>query len=640
MDYLHLIYVLSICLVSSSFSLIHAQQPYARKATTNCQIADNSTSVLGYTYNGISPSCQAYLTFRSQPPFDSVSSISNLLAADPSELSQLNSVPVDTTFEPDKMVLVPVNCSTSGSGPYYQANASYVVQSGDGFFVIANSTFQGLSTCQALQAQNNVTATNLSIGMRISVPLRCACPTKTQSDVGAKYLLSYLVTRGQDVQTLSNIFGMDTGRILEANGLSIEDPVIYPFTTLLIPLQNPPSTNQTIQPPTSAPPPPPPPVPSSSDSSDKTWIYVVAGVLGGLSLLFVIGAVIFFVFFRKSRKKFDKPIIASESFEAIEKPTEKKLEEESEFFDSVSAIAQSLKVYSFEDLQSATENFSPSCWINGSVYRGTINGDFAAIKKINGDVSKEISILNKINHFNLIRLSGVCFNDGNWYLVYEYAVNGPLSEWIYNNNNSNQKFLTWTQRIQIALDVATGLNYLHGYAFPPYVHKDIKSSNVLLDSDYRAKIVNFNLSRAADGEDGEFVLTRHIVGTKGYMAPEYLENGMISPKLDVYSFGILMLEILTGKAVSSLYEGVNTDLSDALIPILHVEDGKESLSNFMDSSLQGNYPPDLAIFMARLIDSCIEKDPSGRPNMDKIVQSLSRTMNTSLSWELSISISA
>lgn len=640
MDYLHLIYVLSICLVSSSFSLIHAQQPYARKATTNCQIADNSTSVLGYTYNGISPSCQAYLTFRSQPPFDSVSSISNLLAADPSELSQLNSVPVDTTFEPDKMVLVPVNCSTSGSGPYYQANASYVVQSGDGFFVIANSTFQGLSTCQALQAQNNVTATNLSIGMRISVPLRCACPTKTQSDVGAKYLLSYLVTRGQDVQTLSNIFGMDTGRILEANGLSIEDPVIYPFTTLLIPLQNPPSTNQTIQPPTSAPPPPPPPVPSSSDSSDKTWIYVVAGVLGGLSLLFVIGAVIFFVFFRKSRKKFDKPIIASESFEAIEKPTEKKLEEESEFFDSVSAIAQSLKVYSFEDLQSATENFSPSCWINGSVYRGTINGDFAAIKKINGDVSKEISILNKINHFNLIRLSGVCFNDGNWYLVYEYAVNGPLSEWIYNNNNSNQKFLTWTQRIQIALDVATGLNYLHGYAFPPYVHKDIKSSNVLLDSDYRAKIVNFNLSRAADGEDGEFVLTRHIVGTKGYMAPEYLENGMISPKLDVYSFGILMLEILTGKAVSSLYEGANTDLSDVLIPILHVEDGKESLSNFMDSSLQGNYPPDLAIFMARLIDSCIEKDPSGRPNMDKIVQSLSRTMNTSLSWELSISISA
>lgn len=640
MDYLHLIYVLSICLVSSSFSLIHAQQPYARKATTNCQIADNSTSVLGYTYNGISPSCQAYLTFRSQPPFDSVSSISNLLAADPSELSQLNSVRVDTTFEPDKMVLVPVNCSTSGSGPYYQANASYVVQSGDGFFVIANNTFQGLSTCQALQAQNNVTATNLSIGMRISVPLRCACPTKTQSDVGAKYLLSYLVTRGQDVQTLSNIFGMDTGRILEANGLSIEDPVIYPFTTLLIPLQNPPSTNQTIQPPTSAPPPPPPPVPSSSDSSDKTWIYVVAGVLGGLSLLFVIGAVIFFVFFRKSRKKFDKPIIASESFEAIEKPTEKKLEEESEFFDSVSAIAQSLKVYSFEDLQSATENFSPSCWINGSVYRGTINGDFAAIKKINGDVSKEISILNKINHFNLIRLSGVCFNDGNWYLVYEYAVNGPLSEWIYNNNNSNQKFLTWTQRIQIALDVATGLNYLHGYAFPPYVHKDIKSSNVLLDSDYRAKIVNFNLSRAADGEDGEFVLTRHIVGTKGYMAPEYLENGMISPKLDVYSFGILMLEILTGKAVSSLYEGANTDLSDVLIPILHVEDGKESLSNFMDSSLQGNYPPDLAIFMARLIDSCIEKDPSSRPNMDKIVQSLSRTMNTSLSWELSISISA
>lgn len=632
---MHLIYVFSIYLIFSSV-LIKAQQPYIRKASTLCDSTDNSTSVLGYTCNGITPSCQAYLSFRSQPPFTSVNSISSLLAADPSQLSQLNSVPEDATFEPNKMVLVPVNCSCSGK--YYQVNASYVVQHHDTFLTIANNTFQGLSTCQALQAQNNnLTTKKLYTGIILAVPLRCACPTKNQSGVGVNYLLSYLVTWGQYVSLISNLFRVDTGRTLEANQLSEQDSVIYPFTTLLIPLKNPLSNSQI---PASPPPPPLSSVPSSKNSSNKTWIYVVAGVLGGLALLSVIGAIIFCIFFRRNKKKLD-PILASESFEAeaCEKPTEKKLEEESDLFDRISSIAQSLKIYTIEELQSATDNFSPNCWIKGSVYRGTINGDFAAIKRINGDVSKEISLLNKINHFNLVCLSGICFNDGNWYLVYDYAVNGPLSDWIYNNSG-NQKFLTWTQRIQIALDVATGLNYLHCYASPPYVHKDIKSSNVLLDSDYRAKIVNFNLSRAANGEDGEFVLTKHIVGTKGYMAPEYLENGMISPKLDVYSFGILMLEILTGKEVSSLYEGVNTDLSDVLIPILRVEDGKESLSNFIDSSLQGNYPPDLAIFMARLIDSCIEKDPSGRPNMDEIVQSLSRTMNTSLSWELSISISA
>ncbi|KAK1383421.1 lysM domain receptor-like kinase 4 [Heracleum sosnowskyi] len=646
-DYVHhyyfkVIYVISTVLLLSSPALIKAQQPCIRNSITPCDVSDNSTTNLGYIFNGITPTCQAYLTFRSQPPlYNSISTISNLLSADPSQLAQLNSVSEDETFVQDKMVLVPsgsataVNCSRSTSGQYYQASISYVVRPNDGFFVIANNTLEGLSTCQAIQAQNSVSSNELDVGMRIEVPLRCSCPTKSQSDAGIKYLLSYLVTFGESVDSISDRIGVETSRILEANGLLTED-TIYPFTTLLIPLQNPPTSSQVKEPATPPPPPPISPLTPPGKSSSKAWIYVVAGVIGGLVLLLIIGAIIFCVFFRKSKKKID-PVIVSDSYKAREKSTDKKLEVEySDFFDSVSSIAESLKVYKFEELQSATQNFSPSCWIKGSVYRGTFNGDLAAIKKINGDVSKEISILNKINHFNLIRLSGVCFNNGDWYLVYEYAVNGPLTEWIINNNN--QKLLTWTQRIQIALDVATGLNYLHSYAFPPYVHKDIKSDTILLDGDYRAKIFNFDLARSADGEGGQFVLTRHIVGTKGHMAPEYLENGMISTKLDVYSFGILMLEMLTGKEVASLYE-VETDLSDVLGPILNEGNGKDNLSNFIDLSLQGNYPADIALFMVRLIVNCIKTDPSGRPDMNEIVHSLLRILKTSFSWERSISIS-
>uniref|UniRef100_A0A5B7BIU0 LysM domain receptor-like kinase 4 n=1 Tax=Davidia involucrata TaxID=16924 RepID=A0A5B7BIU0_DAVIN len=637
MDCLPLICVLSIFLISCS-SLIHAQQPYIRKSSTNCSITENSNSVLGYTCNGPKQSCQAYLTFRSQSPYNTVSSISDLLAADRSQLSQLNSVPENATFETDKLVLVPVNCSCSGE--YYQANATYVIEHENTYFLIANNTFEGLSTCHALQAQNsNLTTRNLYTGTRIRVPIRCACPTKNQTDVGVKYLLSYLVTWGQSVSIVSAIFGVDTGRTLEANGLSEQDYTIYPFTTLLVPLQNPPSSSQTIAPPPPPPSPSPPPLaPSSNKSSSKTWVYALSGVLGGVAIALAIGATVFCLFFHKRKKKTD-PIIVSESFEACEKPLEKKLEEEpKEFLESLSSIAQSLKVYTFEELQSATENFSPSCWIKGSVYRGTINGDFAAIKKMNGDVSKEINLLDKINHFNLIRLSGICFHDGQWYLVYEYAVNGPLSDWIYYHN-SDQKLLSWTHRIQIVLDVATGLNYLQSYTSPPYVHKDVKSSNVLLDSDFRAKIANFGLARSADGQEGQFVLTRHIVGTKGYMAPEYLENGFVSPKLDVYAFGVLVLEMLTGKEIAVLYEGVNVHLSEILIAVLHEEDAKENLSDFMDHSLQGNYPAELAIFVAKLVDGCIQKDPSARPDMDQIVQSLSRIMTTSLAWESSNSIS-
>ncbi|KAA8547303.1 hypothetical protein F0562_003833 [Nyssa sinensis] len=600
-------------------------QPYIRSSEENCSITDNS--VLGYTCNGLNRSCQAYLTFRSQSPYDTVSSISNLLAADPLQLSRLNSVPENAMFETDKLVLVPVKCSCSGE--HYQANASFVFEQENMYFFIANNTFQGLSTCQAIQAQNiNLTTRNSYTGTRITVPLRCACPTRNQTIVGVNYLLSYLVTWDQSVYTISSMFGVHKGRTREANGLSEQDHTIFPFTTLLIPLQNPPSSSQTIAPP---PPPPsaplPPPLTPSNNSSSKTWGNVIVGVLGGGAVALAIGATVFCMFFCKSKKK-TNPVIVSESFKTCEK--QKKLEEEpKEFLETISSIAQSLKDYTFEELQSATENFSPGCWIKGSVYRGTIHGDFAAIKKMNGDVLKEINLLNKINHFNLIRLSGVCFSDGHWYLVYEYAVNGPLSDWIYYNN-SDQKFLNWTQRIQIALDVSMGLNYLHSYSSPPYVHKNVNSSNVLLDSDFRVKITNFGLARSVDGQAGEFAITRHIVGTKGYMAPEYLENGFVSPKLDVYAFGVLMLEILTGKEVGVLYEGVKMHLSEILIALFHEEDGKENLGDFMDPSLQGNYPAELAIFVVTLVDRCIKKDPSARPGMDEIVQSLSRIMTTSL----------
>lgn len=628
MVHLHITSVFSIFLISCS-SLIHAQQPYVRKATTKCDRVDNSTSVLGYTCNGISPICQTYLTFRSHTPFDSVTSISNLLSADPSQLSALNSVVKNATFEPNRMVLVPVNCSCSGE--YYQANTSYVVKHEDTRFLITNNTFQGLSTCQAIRAQNSNLTRNIYSGTKLIVPLRCACPTKNQSHAGVNYLLSYLVTWGESVSIISAKFGVDIASTLEANGLPEQDPAIYPFTTLLVPLQKPPSSSHTAKPP-----PPPSLPPSSSTSSSKTWVYVLVTTFGGLAIVSSIGVSVFCVFFCRSKKK-EEVVITSDSFKANEKQDDKMLDEETDFLESISSIAQSLKVYSLEELQSATENFSPSCLIKGSVYRGTINGDFAAIKKTNGDVSKEINLLNKISHINLILLSGICFNEGHWYLVYEYAANGPLSNWIYYNS-SDQMVLNWTKRIQIALDVATGLSYLHSCTSPPYVHRDLKASNVLLDSDFRAKITNFNLARSAEGQEGQFALTMDIVGTKGYMAPEYLENGLVSSKLDVYAFGVLMMEILSGKEVAVLYEGVKSQLAEVLVPVLHEEEGKENLRNFMDHSLQGNYPIELAMFVARLTNSCIKKDPLGRPEMREIVQILSRSLTTSLSWELSVSI--
>lgn len=535
-------------------------------------------------------------------------------------------------------MLVPITCSCSG--PFLQSNVSFTTRAGDNYFTIANETLQGLSTCQSLKSQNpNINVTSIKSGERILVPLRCACPTKNQIDMGFNYLLSYLIVFGDTVSQIIERFepfGADNGITLEANELQPES-FINPFTTLLIPLKTEPSSTG-MKEPSPSPPLPPPSLPiSPPPASKRTWVYVLVAVVGGVVLAAAIGAVVFFVCVRKRKKKTEQTATEIDSFESTEKPSEKKLDGESSSFtlESISSAVQSVKAYSFKELQDATDNFSSTHLIKGSVYHGTINGDSAAIKKMNGDVSKQINLLNKTNHSNLIRLSGVCFEEGHWYLVFEYAAKGPLSDWIDSNGSSDDKFLTWTQRIQIAVDVATGLNYLHSFTNPPHVHKDLKMDNILLDGDFRGKISNFSNARSAGWEEGEFTLTMHIVGTRGYMAPEYLENGLVSTKLDVYSFGILIIEMLTGKEVSELHRKENLQLPELLEKVLDEKDGKENLNHLMDPSLEGNFPIELVVPMMSIANRCLNKDPSHRPSMDEIVQSLCRILSSSLSWELS-----
>ncbi|GAB4848896.1 lysM domain receptor-like kinase 4 [Ancistrocladus abbreviatus] len=323
--------------------------------------------------------------------------------------------------------------------------------------------------------------------------------------------------------------------------------------------------------------------------------YAVIGAVAGAGVVLLIGTTAYCVFSGKTNKTADI-FIPSETFEAHENPIWKKSEVEcQESLENLAGVVQSLKVYSFTELQSATDDFSPSCLITGSVYRGRINGDFAIIKRMKRDVSKEINLL----------------------------------------DTDDQKFLSWTQRIQIALDVAKGLNYIHSLFSPPHVHKEIKSGNILLDGDCRAKITNFSLTQSQENKDGQFI-TSEVIPMKNHQSPEFLENGVITPKLDVFAFGILVLEMLTGKEVAVLYETVNMHLSEVLVAVLHEEDVQKSLPSLMYPSLEGNYPSDLAISVARLIDHCLQKDPSSRPTMDEIVRSLSKVLTASLSWESSI----
>ncbi|CAO2830637.1 unnamed protein product [Amaranthus hypochondriacus] len=604
--------------------LITAQQPYADDI---CPSNDNTTSVLGYECNGSNTTCQSFLIYRTQPPYNTLSSIASLLSANASLMSAINNIPNTIALATNTKVIVPVICSCSGK--FYQTNTTHIVQTGENYFIIANNTFEGLTTCNAIRTQKvSPNVTNIFPNETLNVPLRCACPTRRQVNAGLRYLMSFVVQDGNSIADIAIKFGADVGKTLEANEKSEQDDIIQPFTTLLVPLKSPPNGSileyppyvpSSVSSPTSLPPTSAFKPPSSDGSSGRKWVYFGVGLIVGGAF---VGAVVMLIFFLFLKRKKNDLVVPAQSFEAQEKDVPLETEIESlEILESIANIT-SMKLYSFKDLQTATGNFSAENWIKGSVYKGDLNGDQVAIKKMDGDISKEIRVLSKINHFNLIGLLGVCFDSGAWYFVYEYAANGPLSDWIYQEN-PNTKTLSWGNRIQVASDVATGLNYLHSYTSPTHVHKDINSNNILLDNEFRAKIAKFGLAKPIRGNDGLLTLTKHIVGTKGYLAPEYLENGIVTPMLDVYAFGVLLLEILTGKCVTSLFEGVKVHLSEILEPLVAEKDGVSNVKEFFDSSLGNEYPYEMAYNMFVLVDRCLRKDPGCRPSMGEIVQLLS-----------------
>ncbi|XP_010523260.1 PREDICTED: protein LYK5 [Tarenaya hassleriana] len=650
------------------------QQPYVDNRQLDCynQVYDNITE--GYTCNG-PRSCRAYVTFRSQPPYDTAVTIASLLNSSAAGIVSANGLPSSSAVIPRRtLVVVPIECSCSAGGRFYQHNATYRLhgageENGDGrletYFFVANNTYQALSTCQALMSQNRYDSKALRIGLDLLVPVRCACPTEKQSSGGSRYLLTYLIAQGDSVSAVAEMFGSSEAAVLEANEIN-SSSLIYFFTPLLVPLRTEFSGIRLPPPPppvTALPPSPPVSPPVESSGSFRKWVFVGIGIGAGLILIISI-SVIVLCCFRKRRTRQQEKATMSGSLTKYSVP--KTQESRSWSVDlspqensGLKSTIESLTVYRFHDLQVATENFSEVNKIKGSVYRASINGDDAAIKVIKGDVSSsEINLLKKINHSNIIRLSGFCIREGNSYLVYEYAGKGSISGWIHSDKKEGT-CMTWKERVQVARDIADALNYLHNYITPPHVHKNLKSSNILVDSNMRAKISNFGLARILNNDDqddnGEInlKLTRHVVGTQGYLPPEYVENGVITPKLDVFAFGVVILELLSGKEPAKAQKkkekekdsdnnnnnnvGEQEEEAEMLwVTISQVLEGanvREKLTRFIDPCLGKEYPMELAYAMAQLAKSCVARDLNSRPSISDVLTTLLMIVSSSMEWE-------
>ncbi|KAK9113188.1 hypothetical protein Scep_020707 [Stephania cephalantha] len=590
-----------------STSDVCAQQEYSANSVLDCgNIEGRPSSAYLYACNGEKPTCKTFLIFKSLPPYNSVATISELTSTDPLELARVNNVSRNATFPAYKEVIVPVTCSCSGQ--YYQANTSFITRTrSDTYFSIANDTYQGLSTCDSLMGENPYRATELLPGFKLRVPLRCACPTTDQTAAGTKYLLTYSICWKDNVTVISERFNSTDQSTLLANKFSEAEPAIFPFTTILIPLATEPSSSQTIvHPPPKFSPPVTSPVFTVNRRSNgkvKTKIYV--GVAVGVAASFLLVSSVALAYRFMNCRSLDSS------------KSEKNMVLPEDLLVTIASIDRVLQVFEAKDLKAATNNFSTDFKIKGSVYCGVVNQRKVAIKKMSTDASKEISMLNKINHFNLIKLYGVCKDESCAYLVYEYMENGSLKNWLGNKNSPG--FQSWAQRIQIAVDVANGLHYLHKFTDPAYVHKDIKSSNILLDRELRAKIANFDLVSLAEKK-----ISTKFIGTRGYMAPEYLEVGLVTPKTDVYAFGVVMLELITGKEAIMVQDGREALLSTALIRIMESENPLVELSEFIDPSLQVFRRMDLTFAMAKLCDACLTRDPALRLSMEKVVSVLVR----------------
>ncbi|KAH0858430.1 hypothetical protein HID58_086691 [Brassica napus] len=281
--------------------------------------------------------------------------------------------------------------------------------------------------------------------------------------------------------------------------------------------------------------------------------------------------------------------------------------------------------FQFSEIEAATDKFSESNKLGhggfGEVYKGQlITGETVAIKRLSRgstqgaeEFKNEVDVVAKLQHRNLAKLLGYCLDGDEKILVYEFVPNKSLDYFLFDTEKS--RLLDWQRRYKIIEGIARGILYLHRDSRLTIIHRDLKASNILLDADMSPKISDFGMARIF-GADQTQANTQRIVGTYGYMSPEYAIHGQYSLKSDVYSFGVLVLELITGKKNSSFYE--EDGLGDLVTCVwkLWVENSPLEL---VDEAMRGSFQTNEVIRCIHIALLCVQDDSSERPSMDNIL---------------------
>ncbi|XP_010271200.1 PREDICTED: receptor protein kinase TMK1-like [Nelumbo nucifera] len=393
---------------------------------------------------------------------------------------------------------------------------------------------------------------------------------------------------------------------------------------------------------------------SNGNNNDSVPVGVIVGsVIGGICLIFLLG-LLGFCLYKRKQKRFGR--VQSPNTMVIH-PRHSGSDPEmlkisvagssvnagaaSETFSRTSSGPSDIQmveagnmVISIQVLRNVTNNFSEENILGrggfGTVYKGELHdGTKIAVKRMESGVisgkglsefKSEIAVLTRVRHRHLVALLGYCLDGNERLLVYEYMPQGTLSRHLFDWNEEGLKPLEWTKRLSIALDVARGVEYLHSLAAQSFIHRDLKPSNILLGDDMRAKVADFGLVRLAP--EGKASIETRLAGTFGYLAPEYAVTGRVTTKVDVFSFGVILMELITGR--KALDESQPEESMHLVTWFRRMHLNKDAFRKAIDPTIDLTEDTLSSITtVAELAGHCCAREPYQRPDMGHAVNVLS-----------------
>ncbi|EXB29468.1 putative LRR receptor-like serine/threonine-protein kinase [Morus notabilis] len=348
-----------------------------------------------------------------------------------------------------------------------------------------------------------------------------------------------------------------------------------------------------------------------SGSSHKPSVGTIVGIIGGLVFILCIGLVVYFLC-KNRRKGYKREVFVDVAGEV----------------DRRIAFGQ-LKRFAWRELQLATDNFSEKNVLGqggfGKVYKGVLSDNTkVAVKRLTdyespgGDAAfqREVEMISVAVHRNLLRLIGFCTTPTERLLVYPFMQNLSVA---YQLREIKEPVLDWPTRKRVALGTARGLEYLHEHCNPKIIHRDVKAANVLLDEDYEAVVGDFGLAKLVDARKTN--VTTQVRGTMGHIAPEYLSTGKSSERTDVFGYGIMLLEIVTGQRAIDFSR---LEEEDDVLLLDHVKklEREKRLNAIVDRNLNNNYDLQEVEMMIQVALLCTQQQPEDRPAMSEVVRML------------------